>query len=177
MALPMFGLADVNSFYASCESLFRPDLRGKPVMRNGAIIANAGAAGLLTGVIRRALQDAGRLGQDSVSIVARTPVFVTAKERRLPHTYRAGNEGKLAAEDIKKVAAAAGAGDVIDADNVVYDHITESNADLAEMLGLSGTPGIVVMPTENATPDNITVIPGVVSEQVMQQAITRAEKG
>lgn len=92
--------------------------------------------------------------------------------------YRTGhNEGKLAAEDIKKVAAAAGAGDVIDADNVVYDHITESNADLAEMLGLSGTPGIVVMPTENATPDNITVIPGVVSEQVMQQAIARAEKG
>ena len=26
--MPMFGLADVNSFYASCEALFRPDLRG-----------------------------------------------------------------------------------------------------------------------------------------------------
>lgn len=92
--------------------------------------------------------------------------------------YRAGhNEGKLTSEDIEKVAAAAGAGDVIDADNIVSDHITESNADLAEMLGLSGTPGIIVMPAENATPDNTTVIPGVVSEQVMQQAITRAEKG
>ncbi|MEN4718090.1 MobF family relaxase [Pantoea agglomerans] len=44
----------------------------------------------LTGVIRSALQDAGRLGQESVSIAARTPVFVTAKERRLPQTYRAG---------------------------------------------------------------------------------------
>ncbi|MEN4527484.1 MobF family relaxase [Pantoea agglomerans] len=44
----------------------------------------------LTGVIRSALQDAGRLGQESVSIVARTPVFMTAKERRLPQTYRAG---------------------------------------------------------------------------------------
>lgn len=30
--MPMFGLADVNSFYASCEALFRPDLRGKPVV-------------------------------------------------------------------------------------------------------------------------------------------------
>ncbi|MCW0976989.1 hypothetical protein OK412_22145 [Pantoea sp. JV6] len=25
-------MADVNSFYASCEPLFRPDLRGKPVV-------------------------------------------------------------------------------------------------------------------------------------------------
>lgn len=49
--------------------------------------------------------------------------------------------------------------------------------DLAEMLGLTGTPGIIVMPAENATPDNTTVIPGVVSEQVMQQAIARAAKG
>ncbi|ARA75347.1 impB/mucB/samB family protein [Pectobacterium brasiliense] len=27
-----FSLAGVNSFYASCEALFRPDLRGKPVI-------------------------------------------------------------------------------------------------------------------------------------------------
>ncbi|MGB8667862.1 MAG: hypothetical protein WCD24_24435, partial [Serratia inhibens] len=27
----MFALADVNSFYASCEAVFRPDLRGKPI--------------------------------------------------------------------------------------------------------------------------------------------------
>ncbi len=30
--MSMFGLADVNSFYASCETLFRPDLRGSPVL-------------------------------------------------------------------------------------------------------------------------------------------------
>ncbi|MGC0947136.1 hypothetical protein WKH55_22185 [Pantoea agglomerans] len=41
---------------------------------------------------------------------------------------------------------------------------------------MTGTPGIIVMPAENATADNTTVIPGVVSEQVMQQAIARAEK-
>lgn len=28
----MFALADVNSFYASCEKVFRPDLRDKPVI-------------------------------------------------------------------------------------------------------------------------------------------------
>lgn len=48
MALPMFGLADVNSFYASCESLFRPDLRGKPVIvlsnNDGCVIARSAGA-------------------------------------------------------------------------------------------------------------------------------------
>lgn len=44
----MFGLADVNSFYASCETLFRPDLRGKPVVvlsnNDGCVIARSAAA-------------------------------------------------------------------------------------------------------------------------------------
>jgi len=46
--MPMFGLADVNSFYASCEALFRPDLRGKPVVvlsnNDGCVIARSKAA-------------------------------------------------------------------------------------------------------------------------------------
>ncbi|MGC1004951.1 translesion error-prone DNA polymerase V subunit UmuC [Pantoea agglomerans] len=44
----MFGLADVNSFYAGCEALFRPDLRGKPVVvlsnNDGCIIARSAGA-------------------------------------------------------------------------------------------------------------------------------------
>ncbi|MCP6473616.1 hypothetical protein NL509_27620, partial [Klebsiella pneumoniae] len=28
----MFALVDVNSFYASCETIFRPDLQGRPVV-------------------------------------------------------------------------------------------------------------------------------------------------
>jgi protein-disulfide isomerase len=92
--------------------------------------------------------------------------------------YRTGhNEGKLKAEDIEKAGIAAGTGNVSDENNSTADQIIENNAALAEMLGLTGTPGIIVMPAENATPDNTTVIPGVVSEQVMQQAIARAEKG
>lgn len=46
--MPMFGLADVNSFYASCEALFRPDLRGKPVLvlsnNDGCVIARSAGA-------------------------------------------------------------------------------------------------------------------------------------
>ena len=37
----MFALADVNSFYASCERVFRPDLKGKPVV---VLSNNDGAA-------------------------------------------------------------------------------------------------------------------------------------
>jgi DNA polymerase V len=44
----MFALADVNSFYASCETVFRPDLRGRPVVvlsnNDGCVIARSAEA-------------------------------------------------------------------------------------------------------------------------------------
>ncbi|WP_154022180.1 Y-family DNA polymerase [Klebsiella oxytoca] len=47
----MFALADVNSFYASCEKVFRPDLRAKPVVvlsnNDGCVIARSKEAKLL----------------------------------------------------------------------------------------------------------------------------------
>lgn len=52
----MFGLIDCNSFFASCELIFRPDLRGKPVVvlssNDGCIVAltpEAKAVGLKRG--------------------------------------------------------------------------------------------------------------------------------
>lgn len=48
VVMTMFGLADVNSFYASCEALFRPDLRDKPVLvlsnNDGCVIARSAGA-------------------------------------------------------------------------------------------------------------------------------------
>lgn len=44
----MYALADVNSFYASCEKVFRPDLRGRPVVvlsnNDGCVIARSNEA-------------------------------------------------------------------------------------------------------------------------------------
>ncbi|HBV6393098.1 TPA: Y-family DNA polymerase [Klebsiella aerogenes] len=44
----MFALADVNSFYASCEKVFRPDLRNRPVVvlsnNDGCVIARSAEA-------------------------------------------------------------------------------------------------------------------------------------
>lgn len=47
----MFALVDVNSFYASCEKVFRPDLAGKPVIvlsnNDGCVIARSREAKIL----------------------------------------------------------------------------------------------------------------------------------
>lgn len=52
----MFALVDCNSFFASCELIFRPDLRGKPVVvlssNDGCVVAltpEAKAVGLRRG--------------------------------------------------------------------------------------------------------------------------------
>lgn len=52
----MFALVDVNSFYTSCETVFRPDLKGKPIVvvsnNDGCIIslsAEAKALGIKMG--------------------------------------------------------------------------------------------------------------------------------
>ena len=43
--IPMFALADANNFYASCERIFRPDLKGKPICvvsnNDGCVIARS----------------------------------------------------------------------------------------------------------------------------------------
>ncbi len=41
----MYALVDVNSFYTSCETVFRPDLRGQPVVvvsnNDGCVISRS----------------------------------------------------------------------------------------------------------------------------------------
>lgn len=43
--MELFGLADCNNFYCSCERVFHPDLRNKPVVvlsnNDGCIIARS----------------------------------------------------------------------------------------------------------------------------------------
>lgn len=86
--------------------------------------------------------------------------------------YRTGhNEGKLTTADINAVIASTGlkgqpAGDY-------HDVLTRTDA-LAQELDLTGTPGIIVMPVKNATPERITVFPGMATAAQLQAAIVKA---
>lgn len=81
------------------------------------------------------------------------------------------NEGNLTKEDIDRAAAKAG---WRDSGKESFTSALEKNDALAKELGLTGTPGIIVMPVTGATPKNITVIPGAVSEQSITTAISKA---
>ncbi len=49
--MPVFALVDCNNFYASCEKLFRPDLKDTPVVvlsnNDGCVVARSREAKLL----------------------------------------------------------------------------------------------------------------------------------
>lgn len=86
--------------------------------------------------------------------------------------YHTGhNEGQLTVEDINAAAKAAGATDKPQAD---YSNILENTNTLAQTLELTGTPGLIVMPVKGATPENITVFPGLASAEQIQTAIKKA---
>lgn len=79
------------------------------------------------------------------------------------------NEGKLKQADITKAAGGKlkGQGETIPGGLARTDT-------LAQRLGLRGTPGMIVMPVEGATAENVTVIPGGADQSALQAAIERA---
>ncbi|HDR2795175.1 TPA: thioredoxin domain-containing protein [Enterobacter asburiae] len=81
------------------------------------------------------------------------------------------NEGALTADDIREAAKKAGVSTPAKNDHTA---LLEKNSNLAESLGLTGTPGIIVMPVSGATPDNITVFPQAVTADQIQDAIRKA---
>ncbi|HHA1372526.1 DsbA family protein [Enterobacter hormaechei] len=83
------------------------------------------------------------------------------------------NEGKLTAEDIHGAASKAGLTTPAPGDHTAS---LEKNSNLAEALGLTGTPGIIVMPVSGATPDTITVFPEAVTAEKLQAAIRKATR-
>lgn len=81
------------------------------------------------------------------------------------------NEGKLTDADISTAAKAV----KFDAKTApdVQETLEGINA-LAQQLGFSGTPALVVLPSTGASADNVTVIPGYTSAEALQQAINHA---
>jgi protein-disulfide isomerase len=81
------------------------------------------------------------------------------------------NEGALTESDIRAAASKAGLATPAQDDNTAS---LEKNSSLAESLGLTGTPGIIVMPVSGATPDTITVFPEAVTADRLQAAMRKA---
>lgn len=90
--------------------------------------------------------------------------------------YATGHdEGKLTDADISGAVEAVHAS-LPTAEQRKATHVALANNDeLARTLGFGGTPGFVVMPVSGATADNTTVLPGAVSAEELQAAISKAQ--
>lgn len=80
-------------------------------------------------------------------------------------------EGKLTPEDIRGAVSKAGLTSPSPED---HSASLEKTSNLAEALGLTGTPGVIVMPVTGATSDTITVFPEAVTADRLQAAIQKA---
>lgn len=89
--------------------------------------------------------------------------------------YASGhNEGKLTEDDIKQVMKSKGI--AVPAPQIVKDmaSVIKSTQSLAKELGVQGTPMFMVMPTTGASKSTISVLPGLVTEDVLTAAILKA---
>lgn len=86
--------------------------------------------------------------------------------------YATGHfEGALTSDDIAKASASS----QLDAsDKTDVQAILDKNNELAQGLGLTGTPGLIVMPVNQATPDKITVLPGAAPAEQILSATKKA---
>lgn len=88
--------------------------------------------------------------------------------------FRTGhNEGQLTEQDIGAAAKAAGITAERTAD---YSSPLARTDQLAQSLGLTGTPGLIVMPVRGATAENITVFTGLASPAQIFKAIEKARR-
>jgi protein-disulfide isomerase len=85
--------------------------------------------------------------------------------------YTGHNEGKLTAADVQQQAKKVNF-DAKKAPDV--EAVLESTNQLAQEIGLSGTPGVIVMPTTGATEATITVFPGLADKDSLDAAIKKA---
>lgn len=84
----VISIADKRNRYEALASRFAELSAGnEPVT---AVVMGQREQKHLTGLIRDALQNAGQLERDGVTIEARTPVWLDSKARRMPGSYRTG---------------------------------------------------------------------------------------
>ena len=89
----MYALVDCNSFFASCEKVFHPGLKGKPVCvlsnNDGCIVAltpEAKALGLRRG--DAAFKQSELIRRNGVSVFSNNMVLYAAMSRRITSILR-----------------------------------------------------------------------------------------
>ncbi|NIF23922.1 DsbA family protein [Candidatus Pantoea multigeneris] len=87
------------------------------------------------------------------------------------------NEGKLTGDDIRQAELEAGITSAPQEDLQGLAAILEANNQLAQRIGINGTPAFIIMPVKGATADNVTVIPGATSLSALQAAVDKARAG
>jgi len=87
--------------------------------------------------------------------------------------YATGHiEGELTAADIDAAVKASGTTATKEGGSAIA--ALDRNNALAKALGIQGSPAFVVMPVNGASADNVSVIPGAVSQATLQAAVDKA---
>ncbi|MDR3433338.1 MAG: DsbA family protein [Rouxiella aceris] len=90
--------------------------------------------------------------------------------------YATGHdEGKLTDADISAAVESAHGALPSQAHRQETHAALAKNDELAKTLGFQGTPGFIVMPVSGANASNTTVLPGAVSAEELQAAISKAQ--
>jgi len=88
----MFALVDCNSFFASCEKVFRPDLEGKPVVvlsnNDGCVVARSPEAKQLVPMQATLFSIRDRVRQGDLHVFSSNPVLYKDMSRRVIETLQ-----------------------------------------------------------------------------------------
>lgn len=83
----MFALVDCNSFFASCEKGFRPDLEGKPVVvlsnNDGCVVARSPEAKQLVPMQATLFSIRDRVRRGDLHVFSSNPVLYKDMSRRV----------------------------------------------------------------------------------------------
>lgn len=88
----MFALVDCNSFFASCEKVFRPDLEGKPVVvlsnNDGCVVARSPEAKPLVAMQTTRYEIRDRIHSGEIHAFSSNPVLYRDMSRRVIETLQ-----------------------------------------------------------------------------------------
>ncbi|MEO0533342.1 MAG: Y-family DNA polymerase [Cyanobacteria bacterium P01_A01_bin.123] len=84
----MFALVDCNSFFASCEKVFRPDLAGKAANNDGCVVARSAEAKQLVPMQATLFSIQEQVKRGEIQVFSSNPVLYRDMSRRVIETLQ-----------------------------------------------------------------------------------------